>query len=135
VDRQRQIDWLLRFAVAGAFIGHGAYGAIMHKDAWFGYFAVLGISSHTVLAVDLFTTIGVAEMAMGVLALAFPAPAALLFLAIWKISAELLRPAAGEPFWEFIERASNMAAPLALLYLRRPTSLWRWFTAPVLSKR
>ena len=94
------------------------------------YFAVLGISAYIVLAVDLFTIIGVAEMAMGMLALAFPAPAALLFLAIWKISSELLRPAAGEPLWEFIERASNMAAPLALLYLRRPTAFPGWFTAP-----
>ena len=36
---------------------------------------------------------------------------------------------AGEPFWEFIERASNMAAPLALFYIRRPTSFFEWFTA------
>ena len=129
MDRRRQIDWLLRFAIAGSFVGHGAYGAILQKDAWFGYFAVLGISSQTVIANGLFTGIGVAEMGMGLLALAFPAPAALLCLAVWKIFFELLRPAAGEPFWEFVERASNMVAPLALFYIRRPTSLGHWFIA------
>ena len=36
----------------------------------------------------------------------------------WKIGTELLRPVAGEPVWEFIERASNMVAPLALFAVR-----------------
>jgi hypothetical protein len=52
----------------------------------------------------------------------------LLLLTGWKILTELLRPAAGEPFWEFVERASNMVAPLVLLYVRGwPTSLSGWF--------
>ena len=69
MDRRLPIDWLLRFAVAGAFIGHGAYGAVLQKDSWFGYFAVLGISSQTVLDKGLCTVIGGAEIGMGLLAL------------------------------------------------------------------
>ena len=65
------------------------------------------------------------------IALVFPVPALLLLLAAWKIFTELLRPAAGEPFWEFIERASNMLAPLVLLHICGwPTSLSRWLGKP-----
>ena len=39
-----QLDWLLRLAVAGALVGHGAYGAVLAKASWYGYFAVLGFS-------------------------------------------------------------------------------------------
>jgi hypothetical protein len=109
-----RLEWLLRLAVAGAFVGHGAYGAVLAKASWFSYFAVFGISEATVTASGLMTIVGVAEIGVGLLSLVLPMPAlaALLFT-------ELLRPAAGEPAWEFVERASNMVAPLALLAVRR----------------
>jgi hypothetical protein len=111
-------DWLLRVAVAGALVGHGAYGAILAKASWFSYFAVLGLSQATVESLGLFRIVGGAEIALGLIALVFPIPALLVFVAAWKIFTELLRPAAGESFFEFAERASNMIAPLALLYVR-----------------
>jgi len=48
-----------------------------------------------------------------------PLPPLLLLMAAWKVFTEVLRPAAGEPFWEFVERGSNILAPLALLYVMR----------------
>jgi hypothetical protein len=121
------VDWLLRLAVAGAMVGHGAYGAVLAKTSWFGYFAVLGFSESTVASHGLLSIVGGAEIALGLVVLAFPVPALLLFLGAWKIFTELLRPAAGEPFWEFVERASSMLAPLVLLYIRGwPISLARW---------
>jgi hypothetical protein len=36
---------------------------------------------------------------------------------VWKVGTEWLRPMAGEPLWEFIERGGSYAAPLALLVL------------------
>lgn len=120
------VDWLLRVAVAGALVGHGAYGAILAKASWFGYFAVLGFSQTTVESLGLFSVVGGAEIALGLIVLVFPVPALLIFLAAWKIFTELLRPAAGESFFEFVERASNMIAPLALLYVRgRPVRFAR----------
>ena len=122
-----QLDWLLRLAVAGALVGHGAYGAVLAKASWYDYFAVVGFSEAMVEAMGLLRIIGGAEIALGVIALVFPVPALLLLLVAWKIFTELLRPAAGEPFWEFIERASNMAAPLVLLHVRGwPRSLAGW---------
>ncbi len=47
--------------------------------------------------------------------LARPAPVLLLFVVAWKLGTEALRPLAGEPLWEFVERWSNYTAPLALL--------------------
>jgi hypothetical protein len=114
-----RLEWLLRVAVAGAFVGHGAYGAVLAKASWFSYFAVFGISEATVTASGLMTIVGVAEIGAGLIALVLPVPALLLFMAAWKLFTELLRPAAGEPAWEFVERASNMVAPLALLAVRR----------------
>jgi len=31
-----QLDLLLRLAVAGALIGHGAYGAVLGRATWYG---------------------------------------------------------------------------------------------------
>lgn len=113
-----RLEWLLRIAVAGAFVGHGAYGAVLAKASWFSYFAVLGIPEETVTASGLMTIVGVAEIGLGLLALVFPSPGLLLYMAAWKVFTELLRPVAGEPAWEFVERASNMVAPLALFAIR-----------------
>jgi hypothetical protein len=122
-----QLDWLLRLAVAGALIGHGAYGALLSRESWYSYFGVLKMSESAVEAAGLLHIIGGAEIGLGLTVLVFPVPALLLFLAAWKIFTELLRPAAGEPIWEFVERASNMAAPLVLLYVRGwPRSLGGW---------
>jgi len=98
--------------LAGALVGHGAYGAILAKASWFGYFAVLGLSESTVASSGVLSIVGGAEIALGLIVLVFPVPALLVLTAAWKIFTELLRPAAGEPFLEFVERASNMIAPL-----------------------
>src|SRR5919108_2829254 len=91
-----QLDWLLRVAVAGALVGHGAYGAVLAKASWYGYFAVLGVSESVVEATGLLRIVGGAEIALGMIALVFPMPALLLLVAAWKIFTELLRPAAGK---------------------------------------
>jgi hypothetical protein len=123
---RRRLDLLLRIAVCGALVGHGACGAVLAKPAWFTYFAVLGIPEPVARSANLLVIVGTAEIAVGLIVFFFPVPALLLFAALWKIFTELLRPAAGEPFWEFVERASNMIAPLALMYVRsRPAGLSR----------
>ena len=53
-----RLEWLIRLAVAGAFVGHGAYGAVVAKSSWFSYFAALemrtrpGIMPVRVIAVE-----------------------------------------------------------------------------------
>jgi hypothetical protein len=120
-----RLELLLRLAVCGVFVGHGAYGAVMAKSAWFAYFGALGVSQAAVEANRLVTLVGGFEIALGVLALLMPLQPLLLFMTAWKVLTELLRPAAGEPWWEFIERASNMVAPLALWYVMRYGGVFR----------
>jgi hypothetical protein len=40
------------------------------------------------------------------------------FVFAWKLGTEALRPLAGEPIWEFIERGGSYGAPLALAWLQ-----------------
>ena len=121
------LEWIMRIVTAGAFIGHGAFGAVMAKEAWVGYFGAVGIDAATVEAASLISLVGWFEIALGLVVLAKPIRALLLGMVLWKVGIEFLRPLAGEPMWEFIERASNMIAPLALIYVRGwPTSLREW---------
>jgi hypothetical protein len=108
------LEWLLRLATAATLIGHGGFGAAMAKSEWLGYAAAAGLAGSP----ELTRAVGLFEIALGLLVLARPAPALLLFVVVWKLGTELLRPLAGEPWWEFVERWSNYTAPLALLWLR-----------------
>jgi hypothetical protein len=58
------------------------------------------------------------ECALGLLVLAWPGRGVLVFVFAWKLGTEALRPLAGEPIWEFIERGGSYGAPLALAWLQ-----------------
>ena len=114
-----RLAWILRITTAALLIGHGGFGAFMHKSAWVGYLGAVGLSPETVQAAALIPAVGWFEIGLGLLVLARPAPAVLLFVFVWKVGTELLRPIVGEPFWEFVERGGSYAAPLAFFYVMR----------------
>ena len=116
-ERAAGIQWTLRITTACLLIGHGAFDFAMHKD-WSGYAAALGIAPATVAAHPLRPFGGWAEVVFGLLVLVCPATPVLAFVFVWKVGTEALRPLAGEPIWEFVERSGSYAAPLALLMLR-----------------
>jgi hypothetical protein len=116
------IAWILRTTTAALLVGHGGFGAFMHKPEWSGYMAVVGVGADTISQVPLVEAIGWFEIALGLAILAWPRAGLLLFAVVWKLGTEGLRPLAGEPLWEFIERGGSYAAPLALLWLRRRTT-------------
>jgi len=128
-SRAQVLGWLLRLATAGAFIGHGAYGAIMGKPGWYPFLAQLGIDRAAVDSHSLLLWIGGGEMLLGALVLVWPIRALLLVMFIWKMASEFIwYPMAGQPGWEFVERWSNYTAPLALLVVRGwPKTLRAWF--------
>jgi hypothetical protein len=64
--------------------------------------------------------VGAVDIALGIVALFRPMPAALLYMAAWGSWTALLRPLTGEGWWEFLERAGNIGVPLAFLYWSRP---------------
>jgi len=111
---EQKIYYTLRFASAMCFIGHGAFG-IITKEIWCNYFAVFGIGHQT--AYTLMPYLGTVDILMGISLLFYPTRTVLSWLVIWGMITALLRPLSGEPFAEFIERAGNFGAPLALLIL------------------
>ena len=109
-----KIHYTLRIASAMCFIGHGSFG-IIKKAIWSNYFGVFGIGKD--LSFHLMPLLGSIDILMGIIILFYPMRAIIGWLVIWGTITALLRPLSGEPFAEFIERAGNFGAPLALLIL------------------
>ena len=76
------------------------------------------------LAWRLMPVVGTVDVGLGLLVALRPARAALLYMALWGFWTALLRPLAGEPLWEFLERTPNWAVPLALLCARGVGRSW-----------
>ncbi|MGZ3891353.1 MAG: DoxX family membrane protein [Mucilaginibacter sp.] len=110
----KHIYYTLRFASAMCMIGHGAFG-IIGKQIWLNYFAVFGIGH--ALGTQLMPIVGTMDILMGISLLVYPTRAILIWLVLWGAVTALCRPLSGEPIAEFIERAGNFGAPLALLIL------------------
>jgi hypothetical protein len=111
------VGWILRVTTALLLIGHGAFGVVMHKD-WSGYVAAVGISPARVAAHPLTPLAGWFECVLGLIVLAWPTRRVLFFVFVWKLGTEALRPLAGEPLWEFVERGGSYGAPLALWWIQ-----------------
>ena len=123
--KTRVVEWVLRIAVAGEFIGHGVF-ALGRKPAWLEWFPVFGISDPET-ARSLLFLIGAVDVALAILVLIKPIRLALLWMAFWGFFTALVRPIVGEPIWDFVERSANWGAPLALLFvLGWPKNLKEW---------
>lgn len=117
--------WVLRFAVAAEYIGHGAFG-ILRKQSWIPYFGVAGIGSES--ANQLMPWVGGFDILMGIIGLVSPRRIVLLHMTVWGVWTAMLRPLATEPFWEFIERSYNYGIPfLFLWFFGFGRSLRQWF--------
>ncbi|TWR31398.1 hypothetical protein FPZ43_02670 [Mucilaginibacter pallidiroseus] len=123
-----KLHYTLRIAIAMCFVGHGAFG-IITKEIWCNYFAVFGIGKET--AYSLMPWVGGADILFGVIMLFYPIRAIALWLVIWGAFTAFLRPASGEPFAEFIERAGNFGAPLAMLILSGGTKSFKHLFEPI----
>lgn len=109
------VEWILRIAIFGEFLGHGIF-ALEGKKAWIGWISQLTGASD-VLAVQLLSLIGIMDIIVGLIILVKPIRAVVLWAAIWGFWTALVRPIVGEPIWDFVERWANWGAPLALLFL------------------
>ncbi len=111
----KAVEWVLRLAVAGEFIGHGVF-ALQGRPAWVEWFSIFGISD-VGTATTLLWLIGLMDVLLAVLILIKPVRLALLWMAFWGFWTALMRPIAGDSIFEFVERWANWGAPLALLLL------------------
>lgn len=122
----KNIEWVLRIAVAGEFIGHGVF-ALQGKKDWIAWFAQFGVSDAG-LATQLLFILGLLDVTLGILVLVKPIRLALLWMVFWGFWTALIRPLVGMPVWDFVERWANWGAPLALLLLIGwPKSFKEWF--------
>ncbi len=111
----KTINWVLRIAVAGEFLGHGVF-ALQGKQAWIGWIQQLtGVEIGT--AATLLTLIGLMDLFVALIILARPIRWVVLWAVFWGFWTALVRPIVGEPIWDFVERWANWGAPLALFLL------------------
>ena len=120
------IEWVLRIAVAGEFIGHGVF-ALQGKKDWIGWFTQFGVSDAGTATTLLFL-VGLMDIALALLILVKPIRIALLWMVFWGFWTALIRPIVGMPIWDFVERSANWGAPLALLLIVGwPKTFREWF--------
>lgn len=126
MNNTKLIEWVLRIAVAGEFIGHGVF-ALQGKKDWIGWFAKFGVSDAG-LATQLLFVVGLMDILVALIVLVKPIRVALLWAVVWGFWTALLRPLVGMPIWDFIERWANWGAPLALLLMVGwPKTFKEWF--------
>ncbi|HET7490214.1 MAG TPA: hypothetical protein VFJ85_19980 [Acidimicrobiales bacterium] len=115
--RAGQVAWVARVTIALLLVGHGGLGIWAHKAEWGDFFAVAGIARDTSATLHLAAWVGWFEVALGLAVLLAPVRQLLVFVLAWKLGTELLRPLAGQPLFQFVERAGDYALPVALLAL------------------
>lgn len=123
----KKIEWVLRIAVAGEFLGHGML-ALQGKKQWVGWISQL-TGADASLATQLLLIIGLSDLLVALVVLIRPIKIVLLWATFWGFWTAILRPIVGESIWDFIERFANFGAPLALLLIKGfPKNLRNLFT-------
>ncbi|MBI4142201.1 hypothetical protein HY484_04710 [Candidatus Woesearchaeota archaeon] len=112
--RLKNVELILRVGVFGTFFGHGML-ALFVKKSWIPLITAVGFSETT--AISLLPLIGIMDILVAVAVLMRPMRFVLVWATLWALATAIIRPVSGEPVWEFVERSSNWAAPLALFIL------------------
>ncbi|MBI4095825.1 MAG: hypothetical protein HY438_03130 [DPANN group archaeon] len=125
MNNDKKIEWALRVALFGEFLGHGVF-AIQLKPRFVEMLtSMTGIAGQS--ANNLLLTIGAVDITIAILALVYPFRLMLVWATVWGFMTALARPIAGDPIWDFVERWPNWGVPLALLFLRGvPKRLKEW---------
>lgn len=126
MENSKKIEWILRVAVAGEFVGHGVFG-LQGKKIWIDWIQQL-MNVEVSTAVAILMLVGLVDLLIALIVLVRPIRVIVLWAAFWGFWTALVRPIVGEPIWDFIERWANWGAPLALLLLLGWPKNWRgWF--------
>lgn len=109
------LSWILRVTTTSLLVGHAGLLLTAHQSLWISQFALFGQTSNE--ALTLLPFVAWFEIALGVVVLVKPIPVVLLFICLWKIVVEILRPLTGDTVWAVLERSGSYAAPLVLCFL------------------
>ncbi len=123
MNNTKIVQWVLRIAIAGEFIGHGllALGGKADWIKWIGM--MIGTSPET--SAMLLWWIGGFDLVVALIVLIRSIPAILLWATFWAFWTALVRPLVGVGWLDFVERSANWGAPLALLLLIGWPKSWR----------
>lgn len=122
-----KIEWILRVAMFGEFLGHGVFAWQLKKRFLEMLAAMTGITGS--LADTLMKAVGAFDIFVAFLVLVKPIRVVLIWGALWGFMTAVARPVAGDPIWDFIERWANIGVPLALLYVRGlPKTAKEWLS-------
>lgn len=115
MENNKKVEWALRIAVAGEFLGHGIF-ALQGKEEWTGWIQQF-TGADAGLAAQLLFFVGIMDVLVSLIVLIRPIKIVLLWAAFWGFWTALIRPLVDKPVWDFVERWANWGAPLALLLL------------------
>lgn len=115
-DLALKLAWITKVSIALLLVGHGGLGIWAAKLEWFDFLRWFGVTESS-QAVDLMIWVGVFEVVLGLAVLYRPLRSLLLFVLVWKLGTEFLRPLVGQPNYQFVERAGDYVLPLALYWL------------------
>lgn len=108
-----KIEWVLRIGVFGVFLGHGVF-ALEGKEK-FVQMTQSMVPVDAATATTLLFAIGIIDIIVAFWMLIKPNRPVLAYATVWAFLTAVARVTSGDPVWDFVERAANWAAPLALL--------------------
>jgi hypothetical protein len=115
-ERLRSSGLVLRASLALLLIGHAGLGAFQHKTGLLDLYAKAGLPS-SIAGVPFAPAIGWFELALAAAVLLRPFRGLLIFVCAFRVASELLHPATGSYWWEFIERGADYMGPVALVLI------------------
>jgi len=126
MNKSKGLEWILRLAVFGEFLGHGVF-ALQGKEGWFKYFHGVGIMDEQTI-ISILLIVGIMDIVLAIMVLVKPIRPLILWMAVWGLWTALIRwPLGGDPIWDFFERWANWGAPLALAVVMWPSVWNKWF--------
>jgi hypothetical protein len=108
-----KLELVLRIGVFGVFLGHGIF-ALEGKQKFVEMIQGM-VPVDAVTATSLLFVVGVVDILVAFSVLLKPQKFVLIYATVWAFMTALARVTAGDPVWDFVERAANWAVPLALL--------------------
>jgi len=121
--RSKTLVFHLKMYTSFLLIGHGGYGAYLHKEMLIDHFRALGMTFQNIHPTVFIGIFGWFEILLGILVFFRPTRTLLFFVIVWKLSTEFLYIVHGPFLWdvfEFIERWGNYGVPFALYLMLDP---------------
>ncbi|HJS82777.1 MAG TPA: hypothetical protein VJ742_08080 [Nitrososphaera sp.] len=126
-----KLELVLRIGVFGIFLGHGVF-ALEGKQKFVEMTQSM-VPVDPATATSLLFAVGVIDILVAFSVLLRAQKFVLIYATVWAFMTALARITAGDPIWDFVERAANWAVPLALLVYLQYKSKTKKEAVPVVS--